>query len=503
MLDGAPVAVECGDEAAAGGVEAFADGETGAAGAAVEWQIADRLLQRVAARRGALDVEEAVALMRALAAEVHRHRGFATFAEYLERVLGYAPHTARDRVRVAEALARLPAIRAALQVGRLSWSAARELTRVAIPDTEQAWLDAAAGKTVREVEDAVRGRRPGDGPQTRPAPDARTVVMRFELAPTTSALVAAVRRDLEDRCGHELTDDDVLTALCRTYLAGTAHVGRGDAECDGAGACAGAGDGTGAGGGDGDSSIGVGSVVEHNLPPHQIAITTCPDCKRAWADAAGRTIEISATEYEQACCDATHVGRVDGETHERVTRSIPPATRRAVLRRDRGRCVVPGCRNSRHVDVHHIVPRAVGGDHAAPLLVTMCSTHHRAVHYGRLWIAGDAIAGLQFTHVDGTPYGQQAVARGPAAAPYPAAAPCPAAATPPVPAQAVAPLPPATTAGPKPRTDDSTVRSTLIELGFPAAVATGAVTRARAHVGREAALETLMIAALRACRAPC
>jgi len=43
----------------------------------------------------------------------------------------------------------------------------------------------------------------------------------------------------------------------------------------------------------------------------------------------------------------------------------------------------------------------------------------------------------------------------------------------------------------------------LIELGFPAAIATAAVTRARAHVGREVALETLMIAALRACRAPC
>ncbi len=61
----------------------------------------------------------------------------------------------------------------------------------------------------------------------------------------------------------------------------------------------------------------------------------------------------------------------------------------------------------------------------------------------------------------------------------------------------------AAAAGPKPRTDDGTVRATLIELGFPAAIATAAVTRARAHVGREVALETLMIAALRACRAPC
>ena len=198
------------------------------------------------------------------------------------------------------------------------------------------------------------------------------------------------------------------------------------------------------------------------------AITRCPDCQRAFMDAAGRTIEISATELEQASCDATHVGRVDGASPAPVTRSIPPATRRAVLRRDHGRCVVPGCRNSRHVDVHHVVPRAAGGGHGAPLLATMCSIHHHAVHRGTLWMSGDAIRGFDVTHPDGTPYGH----RRDLDAPRPA------------------------------RSDDATVRATLIELGFPAAIATAAVTRGRAHVGRDATLETLMVAALRACRAP-
>ena len=457
MLDGAPVAVECGDEAAACAAAACAAAPGEAApgdeaaradaplvdaepGDAADWQVADRALRRIAARRAALDIEEADWLLRGLAAEVHRHRGFASFAEYLERELGYAPHTARDRVRVAQALPQLPATRAALQLGMLPWSAVRELTRVATADTEQKWLDAAANRTVREIEDAVRGRRPGDSPDTPPAPDARTQVMRMELAPTTVALLAEVRRDLERRTGQALSDDEVQVALCRMYLAG----GGGEPSPDG--------------------------EPTHNQPPHQIAITTCATCQRAWRDVAGRTIEISATELEQASCDATHVGRVDGVAPEPLTRSIPPATRRAVLRRDRGRCVVPGCRNSRHVDVHHVVPRAVGGAHAQALLVTMCSTHHGAVHHGRLWLEGDAIRGLSFTHADGRPYGQ-------------------------LPADDAPPSPPG-------RSDDATVRATLIELGFPATIATAACTRGRAHVGRGATLETLMVAALRACRAP-
>ena len=36
------------------------------------------------------------------------------------------------------------------------------------------------------------------------------------------------------------------------------------------------------------------------------------------------------------------LGRVDGDKPARLTKSIPPRTRRAVLRRDRGRCIVPG-----------------------------------------------------------------------------------------------------------------------------------------------------------------
>ena len=44
----------------------------------------------------------------------------------------------------------------------------------------------------------------------------------------------------------------------------------------------------------------------------------------------------------------------------RRTRSIPPATRRALTTRD-GCCQFPGCERSRRVDAHHIVHWAHGG----------------------------------------------------------------------------------------------------------------------------------------------
>ena len=65
----------------------------------IDWKAADRELRRIAARRGELDAEELSWLRAARAAEVHRHLGFGTFVEYVERVLGYSPRVIADRMR--------------------------------------------------------------------------------------------------------------------------------------------------------------------------------------------------------------------------------------------------------------------------------------------------------------------------------------------------------------------------------------------------------------------
>jgi len=98
--------------------------------------------------------------------------------------------------------------------------------------------------------------------------------------------------------------------------------------------------------------------------------------------------------------DRAHVGAAS----VRATQTIPPATRRAVLRRDGGKCRVPGCRHAVFTEPHHIGLRSEGGDHDPENLITLCGAHHRAVHQGRLIITGTA-SSPRFMHADGTPYG--------------------------------------------------------------------------------------------------
>src|SRR5215216_3345438 len=330
------------------------------------WREVDRQLRRLAARRGALDVEEARWLSRARAAQIHRHLGFGTFGEYVERVLGYAPRTALERMRVAEALERLPRSRDALTTGQISYSALREFSRIAKPQNEQAWIDAVTGKTVREVEALVAGHEEGDGPEDPADPMLEARHLSLALSPETYALFLQARRHLEAERGEPLSDDDVMASLCEAMLE------EGGAASSG--------------------------------PRAQVALTVCERCERGWQDAAGQVIEVPKAAIEMACCDAQQLGRVDGDAPAPTTIDVPAAVRRQVVRRDHGRCVVPGCRASRFLHVHHLIPRAHVGGHEPTNLCLLCSSHHRALHDGRLRITGQPPA-LQFAHRDGRPYG--------------------------------------------------------------------------------------------------
>jgi hypothetical protein len=88
-----------------------------------------------------------------------------------------------------------------------------------------------------------------------------------------------------------------------------------------------------------------------------------------------------------ALCDAQHIGALDGEP-VRATQDIAPRVRRFVVRRDRGRCRVPGCRSAANLELHHIVPRSRGGSHEASNLIQLCDGCHTAHHRGLIDIAG-------------------------------------------------------------------------------------------------------------------
>jgi hypothetical protein len=189
-----------------------------------DWVEAHAALTRLA-REGAADAEEGRWLLCAWRSEAHVHVGCGSFSDYVERFLGHQPRTTREKLRVAQALEKLPELARTLESGALSWSSARELTRVAAPDTEAAWIDAALGKTLRQVEKLVANRSFGDGPAAPGTARPRPRVLRFEVAPETFALFREAMLALRRSSGG-LNDDAILLSLARRVLASSSDEGR-------------------------------------------------------------------------------------------------------------------------------------------------------------------------------------------------------------------------------------------------------------------------------------
>jgi hypothetical protein len=180
-----------------------------------EWARVDQQLRGIAARRAALDAEGARLLRYAEELKLWRAYGFGSLLEYMERAMGYAPRTAAERLRVARALAELPMLADALEHGELAHSAVRELSRVAVLDTEAAWLEAAGGKSLREIEAMVSGHRPGDLPTDPTEPRLHRRTITLDVSPETYDIWRKLHALAAEEHGQRLSDDELILSLYR------------------------------------------------------------------------------------------------------------------------------------------------------------------------------------------------------------------------------------------------------------------------------------------------
>ncbi len=297
--------------------------------------------------------------------------GFASLREYAERMLGLGARQTEERLRVGRALARLPELDGALASGQLSWSAVRELTRIATADSERRWVAWAEGKRVHEVEKAVAALLPGDGPEAPADPSRVKHRLSFEIRVETIALFRDLQATVRADLGGAVDDDTLLFEIARRALGGPGDEGRAS---------------------------------------YQVAVSRCAECGRTSIDAGGHSEVVDDAVAEMVACDgqevvlaSPHVGAPDPQA--RATQTIPPAIRRHVMRRDHKRCVVPGCTNHLFLDVHHLDPRCEGGGHDPDRLAVLCGSHHRAVHQGRLWLDGSGSTGFAVRYAGGSAYG--------------------------------------------------------------------------------------------------
>ena len=172
----------------------------------------------------------------------HGWEGFRSCAHWLNWRTGLDLGAAREKLRVATALADLNHLSAGMACGRLSYSVVRAITRVATPDNEACLVAIACCATGAQVERLVRAWRQADEEAQPDAEKVRLarrtlstrvdedgmVVLRARLTPEVGAVVlraleAALEQvpaAAEDEAGIAQRRADALGLVAESALAG-------------------------------------------------------------------------------------------------------------------------------------------------------------------------------------------------------------------------------------------------------------------------------------------
>ena len=346
-------------------------------------------------------------------------QGAISCAHWLAWRLGWDPATAREKVRVARALGKLPSIDEALRSARLSYAKVRALTRVAAPDTEARLLEMALMATGAQLERLCRGYRGVLEGEKAPKPEERSVRLRqlpggmvkleLVLEPDEADLILRAverAREVQAREGQAHEVNEQVPAQRAHAEPGHTPPSSGPtdsvsaetpwpSQADGAVKVA-------------ESFLAGNPVTGTGGERFQVMIhldqeALGPD--GAWTGTLEDGTRVSAETLRRVACDCGLVAVChDGEALNigRRSRSIPPAIRRALMLRDRG-CAFPGCTHGRFLHAHHIEHWLHGGNTSLENLVMLCTFHHHLVHEGGWTITAVADGERVFSSPAGRP----------------------------------------------------------------------------------------------------
>ena len=298
--------------------------------------------------------------------------------------------TAREKVRVAQALKHLPLISAAFATGELSYSKVRSLTRVANAGNEEDLVAFALRNTASHVAEYCRELRMGTpmsagiaerafahrSLRVRRDADRGMLSVTVELPIEAGELVEkALDKARDDECLEipDLVDTswskrqaDAFVTMLKEYLQ--------------------------------DSSGETNSSSDNYLVNIHVD-------QSALAGEVGRS-SLPIETVKRLCCDGQTVVMTETKDGEplsigRKSRVVPKGIERAVRARDKNTCRFPGCRNKRFVAIHHIEHWANGGETAVEQLMLLCSKHHTLVHEGGFRIEKDFQDRWTFFRPDG------------------------------------------------------------------------------------------------------
>jgi len=271
--------------------------------------------------------------------------GFSDIYYYAEARFGFSPRKTRYLLHLAQRLQRLPRIKEALAQGRLGWSKASRVARVATSEDEAMWLDSALSLSVRELDRKINEQR-----------DAVGVKIRAWLTQDQAAVWENALEVCRRMTGEDLDVGRCLELMAGEFLATYAYLAyrKEENEC-----------------------------CEDTIVKEQQQVEDAPS-------------------DEEAAAVELHVCPDNDDLPFPTTTADYGKTWRDVLERDAYHCQYPDCGARSELHVHHIQFRSRSGkkgrahSNSPQNLVTVCVFHHRMIHAGTIGVKGLAPSELSW-----------------------------------------------------------------------------------------------------------
>ncbi len=348
--------------------------------------------------------------------------GIHSCAHWLNWKCGVGMNAAREKVRVANALAELPQVSEAYRRGEVSYSKVRAITRIATPETERYLLMIARYGTAAHVEGLVSKYR-----RCKRLQDQKQAVRQHALRELACFYdddgSCVIRGRVPAEVG-ALLQKAIKLAMDRAEAEARAEIREQREQWGDNGTWTMPGD---------EGKLQYGSDPSAEIRPPEPLAARRADALAALAEsylaqapksasgadryqvvvhvsaetleADGRGTDVSAETSHPLQADLCHLEdgpHVSAETARRLgcdaskievtvdphgeplnigrrSRTIPPGIRRALHLRDDG-CRFPGCTHKHFIDGHHIEHWADGGETSLDNLVQLCRFHHRLLH---------------------------------------------------------------------------------------------------------------------------
>lgn len=334
---------------------------------------------------------------------LHRSKGYKTYGcstavHYGASVLGVSTRVARECKRVADRLQPLPALTLAAERGEIAWGKLREIVRVAVPETEDYWLELAAEYDSQCLQRLVSKTPEGQLPGDVDLDNTCTTEFRIAATPELVAMFRRARRMFGIERDQNVTGAETLEYLLAGFFSSQSldaqalEEARREADKDL----------------QAERARELPEVIEAREKAEDMGLIAQTDVDEEVEETSSMQDLMVQATGAPSCLSSVPCKRPSGVLWQNSRLRFNPQARHTtkaqkqdLLRRDSWCCSTPGCPNRTWIHIHHINPHSQGGTTTPENLICLCSGCHRNLHEGQLKITPTKNGQLLFTDAQG------------------------------------------------------------------------------------------------------